>query len=215
MNKIFPLLFTIILLSCFASAADLEITKVDKGSVVIAELGNPAVFDFIINNKGVSENFEIYSLVGVSMSPRGTFYLPAGTSTIEVRAYLPEKAREYRGLYKFEYEIKGQNSGIFKDTAIVNIVPLKSLLEIYPEAINPESNEASILIKNAQNINIENLKVHFSSDFYNFDKTISLKPYENITVTSSINKDETKKLVGYEPIDNGYEMCKPHILGKI
>jgi hypothetical protein len=24
--------------------------------------------------------------------------------------------------------------------------------------------------------------------------------------------EETKKLVGYEPEDDGYEMCKPHIL---
>ncbi|MEK6914991.1 MAG: NAD(P)-dependent oxidoreductase [Nanoarchaeota archaeon] len=27
--------------------------------------------------------------------------------------------------------------------------------------------------------------------------------------------EETKKLVGYEPIDDGYEMCKLHIVGKI
>ena len=26
--------------------------------------------------------------------------------------------------------------------------------------------------------------------------------------------EETKKLVGYEPEDDGYEMCKPHVLGK-
>lgn len=27
--------------------------------------------------------------------------------------------------------------------------------------------------------------------------------------------EETKKLVGYEPEDEGYEMCKPHIIGKV
>lgn len=30
-----------------------------------------------------------------------------------------------------------------------------------------------------------------------------------------MNLEETKKLIGYEPVDDGYEMCKSHILSKV
>ena len=97
-------LFSLIILFSFVSA-DINVETRDKGSVVIAELDNPAVFDFIINNPGPADNIEIFSFVGVTFSPRGGFDLPSGTSTIEVKAYPNKEVRNIRGLYTFEYQM--------------------------------------------------------------------------------------------------------------
>ena len=88
LNKFaFLFAFLIVTLSITAVGAELEVQEIDNGSVVISELNNPAVFDFVINNKGAEDNFEIYSLISVSFTPRGRFVLEPGRTTIEVKAY--------------------------------------------------------------------------------------------------------------------------------
>ncbi|MEK6855466.1 MAG: hypothetical protein AABX73_04555 [Nanoarchaeota archaeon] len=176
-------------------AVDLEIKKIDRGSVVISELNNPAIFDFIINNKGSGDNFEIYSLVGVSMSPRGTFELPSGKTTIEVNAYPSEEIRKIYGFYQFEYQIKGQNSGIMKDNLLIKIVTLPETLEIVAEPITPSDSSALITIKNKENTNIENIKMEFISPFFETSKEISLKPYEQAKVQIEIDTEKSRKML--------------------
>src|SRR3989344_9377702 len=98
--KIFALLFGFIMVMAIFSlnvSAELEVKKIDKGSVIISELNNPAVFDFIINNKGGEENAEIYSLVSVSMTPKGKFVLAPGENTIEIKAYPDQIIRSREG----------------------------------------------------------------------------------------------------------------------
>ncbi len=184
----------IILLIPFVFAANIEVRDVDKGSVIISELDNPAVFDLVINNKGNPDIYEIYSLIGVSMSPKGNFDLPSGTTTVEVKAYIPKEVREREGLYTFEYYLRGQNSGITKETLSVKIVSLKKAIEIIPESISPSDSEASVTVRNTQNTHIENIDVTVVSAFYNFEKSISLGPYENSTIKTTIDKENIKKL---------------------
>ena len=47
----------------------LEVKKIDKGSIVISELGHPAVFELDINNPKEEDSIEIYSLAGISIAP--------------------------------------------------------------------------------------------------------------------------------------------------
>lgn len=186
--------FVFILLIPLVFAANIEVRKVDKGSVIISELDNPAVFDLVINNKGSSDIYEVYSLVGVSMSPKGNFDLPSGISTVEVKAYLPREVREREGLYTFEYYLRGQNSGITKETLTVKIIYLKNAIEIFSDSINPSDSEASIIIRNTQNTHLENLNIRVNSVFYDIERSVTLGPYENSTIKAEINKENTKKL---------------------
>ena len=94
MKKGLILLMFVMLILPLAAAGNLEVEKVDKGSVIISELNNPAVFEFTITNKGPSDNFEIYSLLGISMSPKGTFEVPSGKSVVEIKVY-PNKEKLY------------------------------------------------------------------------------------------------------------------------
>lgn len=187
------LLFTI-LVSPFSIAA-IEVKKIDKGSVVISELNNPAVFDFEITNNGESDTFEIYSLVGVSMSPKGTFDLPSGTKTIQVKAYPSKEIRKQLGFYNFEYEIRGQNSGIFKDKLQIKIAELQGAVEVGAGNINPDDNNATIIVKNTQNAYLEDVSFHFGSAFFDVDKKVSLEPFQEVKISVSIDKSKTRTLV--------------------
>ena len=187
---LFILAFSVLILSSFVTAVpNLSIEKIDRGSVVIAELDNPAVFDFVIDNKGKEDNFEIYSFVGVSFSPRGTFPLPEGKKTIEVLAFPNSETRQnFRGIYTFEYQLRGQESGIYKDTFSIKIVPLNEVVDIEVNPISPGDKSAEIFVKNKDNTNIENMNIDIESKFFSVDESISLKPYGSIQVNASVNE---------------------------
>ncbi len=195
--KFFALLLGFVVMTAIFSlnvSAELEVKKIDKGSVVISELNNPAVFDFVINNKGEEENAEIYSLITVSMVPKGKFVLAHGENTVEVKAYLDQTMKSRGGFFNFEYQIKGDDSGIFKDTMLLKIVSLKDVLEIEPRPLNPVNTEATVIVKNKENTNLENVKIELDSPFFSDSKEISLKPFEEVPIQIKINKD-TKKII--------------------
>ncbi|MEK6933292.1 MAG: hypothetical protein AABW75_00260 [Nanoarchaeota archaeon] len=169
------------------SAASLNIEKIDKGSVVIAELDNPAVFDFIINNPGGNDSAEIYSFLGISFSPKGTFDLLPEKNTIEIRAYPNKEVRKNFGTFKFQYEIKTQNLGIYKDSLTIKIVPLKNSISVKASPFHIEDKSVSLEIKNLQNTHFENLNLLFNSAFFNSKINVSLSPYKSTNVSIPID----------------------------
>ncbi len=192
----------IVFFLCFAyvSALDLEIEKISKGDVVIAELRNPAIFDFIIKNKGAADNVEIYSLVGVSMTPKGTFSIPSGESTTEVWAYLGEDYLKREGLYSFQYQIKG-NQGIFEDKLTVQVVHLQDIFIIEQMKIHPDDEIANLTIKNVVNSNLENVEIQFSSAFFDSTKKINFKPFEEVDVLIVIERKSSRLRAGSYPLE--------------
>lgn len=179
-----------VLLIQLVFAANLEVKKIDKGSVVISELNNPALFQFDITNLEAKDNFEIYTLLGVSFSPRGTFELPQGKSTLEVKAYPNAELRKNSGFFTFEYQLRGQDSGIFKDTLTIKIVRIGSIFEVNVGDIIPGDNEAKITLVNLENTNIDNLSIGLNSVFFDENKLVSLRPYEQVSLIVKINKDK-------------------------
>lgn len=187
-------LFVSLFLICSVSALNLDVEKVEKVPVIISELKNPAVFDFIITNSGAGEQVEIYSLVGASFEPKGLFSLSAGESTTEVRVYPSDDARDKEGNYAFEYEIKGAGSDIFRDELSIKIVKLANVLSIEPRGVNYGESEAVIVIKNTQNLNLENATLKISSVFFEGEKKISLMPFESTNITFPIETNAIKDL---------------------
>lgn len=195
LNKLVMLGILSLLLIQLVSAVDLEVNKTDKGSVVISELNNPAIFQFDINNLGAKDNFEIYTLLGISFSPKGTFELSQGKNTLDVRAYPSAEIRKNTGFFTFEYQIRGQDTGIFKDTMMIKIVHIANIFEIGAQDITPGDNQAFVSLVNLENTNIENLSLHLSSAFFDENKVVSLKPFEEINVSVVIDKDKALGLV--------------------
>src|SRR3989338_210370 len=184
----------LIALAPLSLAANLQVQKTDRGSVVLSEINNPAIFNFTIINNGANDTFQIYTLLGVSMTPIGTFDLSTGTTEIEVRAYPNRDLRKQIGALIFDYQIKGQASGIFNDKLTIDIVNLRGAVEIKGSNINVGDGEVKITVKNLQNTNIDDLTMAFSSALFDGSAKISLKPYQEVSIPVMIDKDKIKKL---------------------
>jgi hypothetical protein len=196
MKKSFPAIAIILglFLVSFASGLSLEVEKIEKVPVIISELKNPAVFDFIINNKGTADTVEIYSLVGVSFEPKGTFSLPSGKTTMEVRAYPGETARAKEGTYSFEYQIKGVGDDLFKDKLAIKIVKLEDVLEMSFDDIKYGDKGAVVTVNNPLNLQLSGVTLSFKSVFFDEDQTISLKPFESKEITLDVKTNDIKDL---------------------
>lgn len=180
----------------FASAASVRIEKEMVSDVVITELNKPAIFSFSITNLGETDNFEIYSLVGVDISPRGMFQILAGeTKKIQVEIFPDERFKRRPGIITFTYKIRGQNSGIQDDTLTINIVDWEEALSIMPENINPESEKAVIDIENRVNFNFPEIQAEFDSAFFKQELNFSINPLELKKIEIPIDKESMKKLV--------------------
>ena len=182
--------FAVFLFAGDVSALNLEIEKIAKVPVVISELNDPAVFNFVIDNNGAGDNVEIYSLVGVSFEPKGTFYLPSGRTTLNVLAYPGESARAKGGTFSFEYQIKGSgDNNIFKDTLSIKIVSLRDLLSVEPLDIVHGSENVVIRVRNLNNIEVRDAKLNLKSVFFEGEKTFSLRPLESTEIVLPVKTD--------------------------
>lgn len=190
----FIIVFSFLFVPFVSAAFDLQVEKIDKGAVVISELNNPAVYEFVITNPSNQDMAEIYSLVGVSMAPKGTFLIPAGTSKLEVRAYPGKEFRRLDGYYSFEYQIRGLNQGIFKDKLGFRVVSLKEALSFSDVKIHPNEESIDITIKNNVNTYLENVEVKITSPFFDNSVKINLGPFEEVKVPVGIMKDKIKRL---------------------
>lgn len=187
MKKIIIAFFVFFLISS-AHAIDLDVEKTEINPTVIAELNEPATFTFEIRNNGPADYFEIYTLLGVSMTPKGTFYLNSGErQLIEVGVYPSKNIREtYKGPFAFEYQIKGTDEGIFKDKLRIKIVELEDVFEIHEVKLT-DREQASIIIENKEDISLENVEISLSSNFFETTQVLSFMPYEEKTINIELS----------------------------
>lgn len=184
-------LVALFLFSSFASAS-ISVEVVEKSNIIIAELDNPAVYDFIIDSNS-QDTIEIFSLVGVSMSPKGSFDVPISKTTVEVKAYPKKELREREGFLTFEYQIKHAN-GLYKNSLEAKIVSINQAIEVKPFNLKPGDSSAVIQIKNTQNTYIEDISLTLDSEFFEKQTILSLTPYESKNVTIPLDSDRIKKL---------------------
>lgn len=221
MKKSFILLILPLLLFSIVSvsAGNLEIEKKTINDVVISELSEPAVFELTLRNLGSSDNFEIYSLVGIDMSPKGTFQINRGeTKIIEVKVFPNDKLKQKTGLMTFAYKIRGQDTGIQDDMLTINIVSLKEVFEVGVENINPESENAIVYVINKVSKEFPNVKGKFSSAFFESEETFSVKALAREDIVLPIDSEKLKKLVAGQYIlygDLQVEDAKEHFEGTL
>ena len=193
-----------LLLSLVLVSAELSIIeKRDQGSVIISELDNPAAFEIVISNTDASEDVEIYTLTGIGMTPRGTFEVPSGASAFQVQAFIPAATRHATGSYVFEYQIKGERSGIVRDTMNVNIVNLKDTLAIEQVSFKPSAENVRFVIKNRQNTNLNDIHLKLTSEFFTSEHTITLKPKESVVLTVPVDSARANSLIAGKYIVKG------------
>lgn len=180
------------------SAANLNIEQKTSDVAMIVGLDMPAIFDLQITNLGGGDNFMFYNFFGADTLPKGTVSIANGeTKDVQVGVY-PRTDLKQEGRVKFDIYIKGSAGDQLTFPLNVNVITLDQAFEVGAEEFKPDSNNVSVYIKNLANFNFDNMDVTFSSPFFNFEKTITLNPYEKQSFEITLNKDQFRDLMaGY------------------
>jgi hypothetical protein len=184
------LIASILILPLVLGAMPVEIK--DEGSVVVAELDNPARYTFTFHSGG-DDTLELYSLVGVTFSPRGGFDVD-GTKTVDVLAFTNRDIRKRDGIFAFEYFLNSRLNGLQSATLQLRVASLADTIEVYPTTLRYLDDELSFTIKNNQNARFEDLSLTFSSPFFTQQKTVDLAPFGTVNVTIPVDSEKRSKL---------------------
>lgn len=186
----------LIILINLVSAINLQIEKRTISDVIIKEMDNPAVFEFSIKNLGGSDRFEIYSLVGVDISPKEAFDLNSGeTKIIRVEVKASESVKKSSGYYTFVYKIKSSNTGTQEDKLTIRIVNLKDALWLGADNINPDSDKITVYLENKENFNFSSIEAEISSVFFNVKEKFSLPALERKLFAVNLDKEKLRTLL--------------------
>ncbi len=207
-QKIFAIILISLLLP-LVSAANLEVEQLEKNNIIITELENAnATFKLkITNNENKDDQFQIYSLVSVGMYPKEFFTIKSGeTITLDVTAAPYENIlRDERGIYAFEYQIKGKSTGFFKDTLAVRLYDVKDAVNIHVEDIIFGADEVKITVTNKEKAEIGNLRIIAKSKFFEFSQSMDLGKVETQTFNAPIILQKPVEAGEYE-VELRYEL---------
>jgi len=195
MKKVVCLALLILILPTII-AIDLNVTQKDAKEVLIVGLNTPAVFDLEITNDGKTDEFSFFNLVGFTMEPKESIPIERDeTENVQVIIY-PRDNIDFRSYYNLQYFIRAKSdSSDQKEKLTVKIIELEDAFEIGAEDIDPESNSLNIYIHNKENFDFKNLKVEFSSRFFELEEEFNLGPNKRKDFTIELNKDDFKQLI--------------------
>jgi hypothetical protein len=173
-----------------------EITSVTPNpiaSAVLVESNNSAIFNLTINSTQEDE-IEIYALAGMMIEPSKPIELKAGSNIIEIKAYPNDMLKKQRGVYSFEYKLKDRSGRILTEYLKISIAELKDAISFKTLDVEYKDNEVKTVVTNLQEAYLNDLKIKLFSSFFDDEKTISLKPKEEVVITSAINKANISSL---------------------
>jgi hypothetical protein len=198
MKKSFLMVIVLLSILPMMSAVNLNVEQKTSDVAMIVGLDMPAMFDLQITNLGNSDNFMFYNFFGSDTLPKGTVSIANGeTKDVQVGVY-PRTDLKQEGRVKFDVYIKGSVGDQINFPLNVNVITLDHAFEVGAEEFKPDSSNVSVYIKNLANFNFDNIDVVFSSPFFNFEKTITLNPYEKQSFEITLNKDQFRDLMaGY------------------
>ncbi|MEK6846599.1 MAG: hypothetical protein AABY16_00360 [Nanoarchaeota archaeon] len=201
-------LIALLLILPLVSAANLQVEQVEKNGIILTEYNNNATFKLqITNNEERSDEFQIYSLVSVTIYPKELFIIEEGsTITLDITA-IPSREilKDRRGIYAFEYQIKGKNTGYFKDNLAIKILEAKDAVDVAVDNIELNANSANLRIKNKEKIKINDLKLVIKSRFFEFAQTLSLDSEEEKNFSVPILLDSQVE-AGEYVVESLYEL---------
>jgi len=190
-------------------AVDLKVQKLsDKGTMIFG-LEDSAIFKINVTNNGPSDNFSLYTFFGKGFEPKDQIRINSGKSKIIELKIFPRKDFKTKGNTIFSYFIQGSDKTEVEEKLIVNLIELKDAFEIGASSIDPESNSINVFLKNKVNFNFKNLQVHFSSPFFELNKTLNLNPNERKDFKIDLKKEDFSKLIaGFYTLSANFKIKK-------
>ena len=191
---VFVIACALLLSVYYVSAIDLVVSSSAIQNSYIIDIDEPALYELIITNNGEPGTFEIYSLVGVDISPKN-FYLAKGeTKKIIIQVVPQESLKAKKAPINFVYKIKDSMGQIQEERLSLNIVGLDTAISVRPESINPKSDSITLVVKNMINFDFETIDFKTDSAFFSYKDVFPLSPRETLTVQIPLDKEKTKTL---------------------
>lgn len=160
------LLVLAILMINFASAISINDSVLKDA--IIPELNHPAEVNLIVSDMN-SGDYNAYTLTDVKIVPTETFRLDSPTDSVKLLVY-PTPELKTEGYYSFTYFLREERTEAnIEDKMLVNIMPLKSALEITSEANDMNKDTVRFFVRNRANADLKNLNVNFSSALFKLE----------------------------------------------
>ena len=178
----------------FVSAINLDVTAKPIQNTVITDLSEPAIFELTIKNLGDTDNFEIYSIVGVDITP-GKFSIASGeTKTLQIKIMPQNSLESDTGSFTFEYKIKDSKDLLQVEKLTINILEIKDAILISVDTINPQSEKVIVTARNKINYDFKKVDYKMTSVFFDKEDSFLMGPLETKTIEITLNKDKLKTL---------------------
>jgi hypothetical protein len=188
-------IFLTLILTSVVSAINLDISSKTISSTVLADLNKPAIYDLTIKNNEKTDDFQIYSLVGININPNNFSLGADETKTIRIYLMPQESLKSKEESFPFSYQIKNSKGEIQRDTITISIMSFGNSIDVIPENINPESTSINIQIKNRATYDFGELNLRLTSVFFpDYDTSFALKSLEEKTIAIPLDKDKVKVL---------------------
>ncbi len=191
---IFLIILATLIIIPSTSALNLDVSANPISRNAVLDINTPAKFELTIRNLGDAENIEIYSLVGIDISPSTPIAIAAGeTEKITIELMPQESFKDKLGYFTFEYRIKSA-TGMQKETLTINIINLKQAFAITATNLNPQDTKLKLSIKNLAGINFDKVNVKINSVFFDFEQQFSIKIDETKNFEISLEPEKIKTL---------------------
>jgi len=186
-------LLLILLSLSLVSAINLKVSPVSVQNSYIVDINEPAVFDLNIENLEGADTFQIYSLIGVDISPQTFSLTSKETKTVRISIIPRKSLQSDLNSLTFEYKIKNSKEEIQDEKLTMNIITLNQAFAITPDGITPTSKKINVQIENKLNYDFTDLKIRLNSIFFDKEETISLPAHEtkNIEIALDSQKVDT------------------------
>jgi hypothetical protein len=177
------------------SAINLEVTSEPISSSVIPDINKPAEFNINIKNLEETDDFLIYSLVGIDIFPNAPVRIEEGvTKTIKITAMPRDSLINKDETIPFEYLIKNSKNEIQSESLVLTVISLKNSFSITTEPIDTKSEYLIVNIKNNANYDFDNIKLKLTSAFFDeFTDDFALKSLENKDFEIPLDREKIKQ----------------------
>ncbi|MAG39469.1 hypothetical protein CMI41_00680 [Candidatus Pacearchaeota archaeon] len=188
MKKISFLFLGLILLSL---ASTLEISEELNTNVIVKEFNTPIEMTLTATNAS-SGSYNLYTLAEIVIAPAEVFQHSGGT--LEKTFYLTENSRlDVEGYYVFTYTLNHRDVEQVDKKLTLNLLSIADVLDISTEVITLNDTEATIVVKNLEDVSLTDIKVEFSSVLFTHEETFSLAPEGETTITTQIDAEKLMK----------------------
>jgi len=176
-------------------AMNIKVEKISRDETLVLDINRPAALELKITNFGSSGTFKIDSTPGFFIiNPLEVNIDNSETKNVIVKIYTREDFSYIKPYYTLQYFVTYKEDAIQKYEADIKVIDLKNVFEISSDEITPDSDRVNLYIRNRENFNFDKVGIETSSQFFDFNKEISLKPKEKKTFTIDLKKENFKQL---------------------